>query len=117
MPENDGEIKAAEGRGGTLTFDQLVIACRNIGFDLTCAECASLFYTGTSSSASHAPACSTDAAPYGTAPWFASAVTEAMKRDFEAHVDGCAECRRSRSPEEVCATGQYWVKALGMKLP
>lgn len=29
-----------------LTHEQLVIACRNIGYDLTCGQCASVFYTG-----------------------------------------------------------------------
>lgn len=29
-----------------LTAEQLVVACRNIGFDLRCGSCASLFYTG-----------------------------------------------------------------------
>lgn len=31
---------------GGLTYEQLVIACSNIGYDLTCGACASLFYTG-----------------------------------------------------------------------
>jgi hypothetical protein len=29
-----------------LTDEQLVVACRNIGFDLTCGACAGQFYTG-----------------------------------------------------------------------
>jgi hypothetical protein len=29
-----------------LTEEQLVAACKNIGFDLTCGACACLFYTG-----------------------------------------------------------------------
>ena len=39
-----GQIDAREG--GELTPDELVVACRNIGVDLTCGFCASLFYTG-----------------------------------------------------------------------
>jgi hypothetical protein len=30
----------------SLTDEQLVVACRNIGYDLTCGACAMLFYTG-----------------------------------------------------------------------
>jgi hypothetical protein len=30
----------------SLTDDELVVACRNIGFDLTCGACAGQFYTG-----------------------------------------------------------------------
>lgn len=30
-----------------LTHEQLVVACANIGYDLTCGQCASVFYTGT----------------------------------------------------------------------
>lgn len=33
---------------GGLSHDELVVACKNIGFDLTCATCASVFYTGMS---------------------------------------------------------------------
>lgn len=29
-----------------LTHDELAVACRNIGFDITCGSCASVFYTG-----------------------------------------------------------------------
>src|ERR1019366_9566605 len=32
--------------GGDLKFDQLVVACKNIGYDLTCGQCAAVFYTG-----------------------------------------------------------------------
>lgn len=31
---------------GSLTHDQIEVACRNIGYDLTCGACAELFYTG-----------------------------------------------------------------------
>ncbi len=31
---------------GALTAEELIIACKNIGFDLTCGRCAELFYTG-----------------------------------------------------------------------
>ena len=29
-----------------MTFDQLVEACKNIGYDLNCGQCASVFFTG-----------------------------------------------------------------------
>lgn len=31
---------------GSLTHDQMVAACRNIGFDLTCGACSGQFFTG-----------------------------------------------------------------------
>lgn len=31
---------------GGLTHDELVMACRNIGYDLTCGACAAVFFTG-----------------------------------------------------------------------
>lgn len=34
-----------EGAGG-LTYDQIVVACRNVGVDLRCGACAGVFYTG-----------------------------------------------------------------------
>jgi hypothetical protein len=36
----------ASREAGDLTYKQLVEACRNIGFDLTCGACAELFYAG-----------------------------------------------------------------------
>ncbi len=36
----------AGSHSGELSFDEMVVACRNIGFDLTCGRCASVFYTG-----------------------------------------------------------------------
>ncbi len=41
-----GEVRRLQGRGG-LSDDQLVVACKNIGYDLTCGACAAVFYTGT----------------------------------------------------------------------
>jgi len=43
------EAEAALARArevGRLTWDELIVACRNIGYDLTCGACAGLFYTG-----------------------------------------------------------------------
>lgn len=31
---------------GSLTYEELVVACANIGYDLTCGACAARFYTG-----------------------------------------------------------------------
>lgn len=39
-------VKPTTREAGDLTFKQLVEACSNIGFDLTCGACAELFYTG-----------------------------------------------------------------------
>jgi len=33
-------------KSGDLNYDELVQACRNVGFDLRCSLCAQLFYTG-----------------------------------------------------------------------
>lgn len=30
-----------------MTFEEIEVACRNIGYDLSCGTCASVFYTGT----------------------------------------------------------------------
>ena len=43
---------------GSLSPQQLLIACKNIGFDLSCGACAELFYTGTCLH-EHDPSCST----------------------------------------------------------
>ena len=40
------EPPASAGTAPGLTHDQLVIACRNIGYNLECGECASIFFTG-----------------------------------------------------------------------
>jgi hypothetical protein len=45
-------------RVGWLTVKEIEVACRNIGFDLTCGSCASLFYTG-SSTYRHDTTCTT----------------------------------------------------------
>src|SRR5579884_716045 len=37
-----------EPRPKALTYEQLIQACKNIGFDLTCGACAALFFTGES---------------------------------------------------------------------
>lgn len=45
-------------RGGGLEFEQAVVACKNIGYDLTCSRCAEVFYTGATTSP-HDGHCST----------------------------------------------------------
>jgi hypothetical protein len=54
--------KANEKRPGDLHFSELVAACKNIGFDLTCGQCAQLFYTGhrREGQAGHDDTCTTD---------------------------------------------------------
>lgn len=34
--------------GGDLNYEELVLACKNVGVDLTCGACAGIFYTGIS---------------------------------------------------------------------
>ena len=46
LPLRDASGKVRDFSGGGLTFDELVAALRNLGFDLTCGHCASVFYTG-----------------------------------------------------------------------
>ena len=43
---------------GALDTAELVTACKNIGYDLTCGQCASVFYTGAGTYA-HEPGCKT----------------------------------------------------------
>jgi hypothetical protein len=43
-----------------LTHQELAIACRNIGLDLTCGACACLFYTGHGGVYEHDATCKTD---------------------------------------------------------
>lgn len=40
--QDDGK----RSNGGDLTHEELVAACKNIGYDLTCGACAAIFYTG-----------------------------------------------------------------------
>lgn len=40
------EMHAAAQKPCGLTFAQLAMACKNIGFDITCGSCAMLFFTG-----------------------------------------------------------------------
>ena len=49
----DEETRPAKAKvqPGGLTHDELVVACKNIGWDLTCGSCASVFFTGASISA------------------------------------------------------------------
>ena len=39
--------------GGDLKFSELVVACANVGVDLNCGTCASVFYTGGSEGHPH----------------------------------------------------------------
>ena len=43
--QNDEKETNVEKPNG-LTQEELVVACANIGFDLTCGECACRFFTG-----------------------------------------------------------------------
>ena len=42
-----------------LTYEELIVACKNIGYDLTCGACAGVFYTGYSLREEHEPSCFT----------------------------------------------------------
>lgn len=43
----------------TMSWDVLAIACSNIGFDITCGACVSVFFTG-SNDAEHDLTCKTN---------------------------------------------------------
>lgn len=43
-----------------LTYEEMLVACKNIGFDLTCGDCACLFYTGSRSGYEHDETCKTE---------------------------------------------------------
>jgi hypothetical protein len=43
----------------TMTMKDIEIACRNIGYDLSCGACAEIFFTGGSWGSAHDPTCST----------------------------------------------------------
>ena len=49
-----------------ISFDALQQACKNIGFDLSCGECAAIFFTG-SGGYSHDDSCTTHSAARGYA--------------------------------------------------
>ena len=44
--ERDALREKWQSSPGALTAEQLAVACKNIGFDVTCGACAMLFYTG-----------------------------------------------------------------------
>ena len=46
LADKEEMSKKEFGTGGDLTHDEIVIACRNFGIDITCGNCAMLFYTG-----------------------------------------------------------------------
>ena len=46
LPLRDFKGEVRDFSGGGLTFDELVVALRNIGYDLMCGHCAGVFYTG-----------------------------------------------------------------------
>lgn len=53
------EASKTEVPSGCLTPEKAAQACRNIGFDLTCGACATVFYTGHGGVYAHEPTCST----------------------------------------------------------
>lgn len=67
IPEVSGILYAIGGKPHVHTSDALTAACKNIGFDLTCAMCAMQFFTGYSAPTGrhdlivdeHDPACKT----------------------------------------------------------
>lgn len=72
------EVKR-EKRDG-LTHEEIVVACRNIGYDMTCGACAALFYTG-GGGYDHDPGCTN--ADQRDCPKCPAA------RDKGAQCDGC----------------------------
>lgn len=61
------------------SFDDLKQACRNIGFDLSCGECAAIFFTG-SGGYSHSDSCTTHSEARGFAETIDN-VREALGQD------------------------------------
>jgi hypothetical protein len=39
-------LRPKDTKGGSLSYEEIIIACKNIGFNLECGACAMLFYTG-----------------------------------------------------------------------
>lgn len=54
-PATSSNLAAKAGAQGEerWSVEQLTAACRNIGYDLTCGECASVFFTGAGAGAKH----------------------------------------------------------------
>jgi predicted HAD superfamily Cof-like phosphohydrolase len=67
---------------GGLFYEELVQACRNIGYDLTCGQCASVFYTGTGSY-SHSTDCVSDRHTYKV--WRLDSITKLCAQVSEFH--------------------------------
>lgn len=78
---------AGGGAGGSLTFEECVVACRNVGIDLTCGGCASAFYTGHAES--HDEGCRTAPAGAGGA---GAGQCEWTPEDYEGAGDWNTSC-------------------------
>ncbi len=66
------------------SFDDLKQACKNIGFDLSCGECAAIFFTG-SGGYSHDDSCTTHLEARGFAETIDN-VREALGQDVTHHL-------------------------------
>ena len=85
---------------GGLTAEQLIVACKNIGYDLTCGECACLFYTGHRGNYPHSETCKTDVLHKGVPKgWIQKKPYELST--FQKVEDEC------RTPTGVSAHGSY----------
>jgi len=58
MAKLDGPSKEIR-RSGSLTYDECIVACSNMGIDLNCGACASNFFTGLGSTSPCEPSCKT----------------------------------------------------------
>lgn len=47
--ERDRNRPPPSPKRGGLTHDEIMVACKNVGVDLTCGACAGVFYTGAGS--------------------------------------------------------------------
>jgi len=56
------EMRAAEQIEGKKTHEEIEVACKNIGYDLSCGACAERFFTGGSWGTEHEETCATLAA-------------------------------------------------------
>jgi hypothetical protein len=81
-----GETVDRKRRGGDLTHDEIVVACRNIGHDLKCGACAEVFYTGFTGDPHDLGCESTNR--YPVVEEVVSGREEPPRREFEMSVEG-----------------------------
>ena len=86
--------------GGDLTYDELVLAARNVGVDLGCGRCACVFYTGSAypGPPAHDPGCATaareaeDRAARGRKVWDFENAVRAARWAYELYREVSGRC-------------------------